>query len=442
MQSIKLNATRQTAIASVFLVANAFIWYFLAARTIDQTLSVATVSSFNILLIWAVHFALLMLSLVSGALLVRKVKRKTLFLFWILLGVASPLPLLAVHFAVVPIMLLTAGLLGFSIGIGMPNCMAFFTQSTKNDNRGRFGGITMFSSAIGFFALALINTGDVGNIALLSIWRLMALFVFLLVKPFEDSGLETKPAYFRSVLNQRSFLLYVIPWVMFSLVNYLSTPVQNNVISNQQTLATLTIIGNGIGGVSALAAGFIMDYFGRKSATIVGFALLGLSFSLLGIFPTELSSWYVYMILDGLTWGVLIVVFVVTIWGDLSQNSSSDTIYALGVLPFFISRFLQIALGNSIANNILPNTLFSFIAFFLFLAVLPLVYAPETLPDKIIKDRELKGYIENAKKKAQQESGKISKKEKLPKIQANEMSEGTKTTKEYETAKKLAEKYY
>jgi hypothetical protein len=34
----------------------------------------------------------------------------------------------------------------------------------------------------------------------------------------------------------------------------------------------------------------------------------------------------------------------------------------------------------------------------LFLAVLPLLYAPETLPEKKIRDKELKSYIEKAKK--------------------------------------------
>jgi hypothetical protein len=40
----------------------------------------------------------------------------------------------------------------------------------------------------------------------------------------------------------------------------------------------------------------------------------------------------------------------------------------------------------------------SIASFFLFLAVIPLFYAPETLPEKEIKERELKGYIEKAKK--------------------------------------------
>jgi hypothetical protein len=44
------------------------------------------------------------------------------------------------------------------------------------------------------------------------------------------------------------------------------------------------------------------------------------------------------------------------------------------------------------------STAFSLASFFLFLAVVPLMYAPETLPEKTLRERELKSYIEKAKK--------------------------------------------
>ena len=83
--------------------------------------------------------------------------------------------------------------------------------------------------------------------------------------------------------------------------------------------------------------------------------------------------------------------------------------------------------------------MFSFAAFFLFAATLPLFYAPETLPEKIMKDHDLKSYIENAKKKAAKEAGKVHKKNKDENPKTSEPAE--KDTN-YEEAKKLAEKYY
>ena len=85
------------------------------------------------------------------------------------------------------------------------------------------------------------------------------------------------------------------------------------------------------------------------------------------------------------------------------------------------------------------GALFSFMAFFLFIAVLPLIYAPETLSDKVTKDRDLKSYIENAKKKVQKESDKVNKKHNL---QTEEKTQDTIPDMNYEEAAKLAEKYY
>jgi hypothetical protein len=48
---------------------------------------------------------------------------------------------------------------------------------------------------------------------------------------------------------------------------------------------------------------------------------------------------------------------------------------------------------------------FSFASLFLFIAVLPLIYAPETLPEKKIQERQIRKYAEEAKKLAQKEVG-------------------------------------
>jgi hypothetical protein len=55
-------------------------------------------------------------------------------------------------------------------------------------------------------------------------------------------------------------------------------------------------------------------------------------------------------------------------------------------------------IGFYVAETVLANTIFSFASFFLFLAVIPLMFAPETLPENALKERELRSYIEKAKK--------------------------------------------
>ena len=74
---------------------------------------------------------------------------------------------------------------------------------------------------------------------------------------------------------------------------------------------------------------------------------------------------------------------------------------------------MQLLFAPYIANNIdsttYPTTIFSFASVFLFLAVLPLIYAPETLPEKNMKERELKTYIKKAQQIAQKEEKKKEK---------------------------------
>jgi len=149
---------------------------------------------------------------------------------------------------------------------------------------------------------------------------------------------------------------------------------------------------------------------------------------------------YFNAIVDGIAWGLLLVLFVLVLWSDLSYGSTSDKYYALGILPFFASRFLEITIGRDIINIFNENraALFSLTAFFLFLAVLPLVYAPETLPEKTIKKREMKSYVE----KAQREAAKAQKKEAKIIQSENQDAEIELEVKDFEEILKKTEEYY
>jgi MFS family permease len=394
----KIGITTRFPLASVFLVANAFIWYFLVANILEETINEVAANYFEILLMWSLHFAALALSAIVGASLIKRIRRRTLFVIWTVMGVTSPLALVAFDIAQASIVLLLSILFGVSIGLGMPNCMEYCTKCTSTENRGRCGGIIMLTSGLGLFSLGMTDVGGIELRAfILIVWRLSSLLVLLLAKPFKEDNERGGNVSYGFVFSQRSFILYLIPWVMFSLVNYLSTPVQYNILGESE-VKSLAIIGNAFLGLSSIVGGFLLDRVGRKFTAMGGFVLLGLGFSILGLYPTSIASWYFYTVVDGVTWGLLLVIFIVTIWGDLSYNAPSDKYYAIGVLPFFLSKFLQFVMGNYIADNVSPYALFSFTAFFLFLAALPLVYAPETLPEKTMKDRELKSYIEKAKK--------------------------------------------
>jgi MFS family permease len=332
--------------------------------------------------------------------------------------------------------------------------MGYFSETVRIEKRGRTAGITFLLSGIIMVLLGMVSDGNIGlQTIILSGWRLFGLVAFLVflatgnvpVKEQLAKDTLTKPSHYKSLLTQKSFLLYFIPWALFSLITYLSVPLQTTILANSPNMLKeeyLRGIENILIAVSAVGCGFLSDFVGRKRVSILGFALLGIGYSFVGIQPNNPLSWYFYTVFDGVALGILYVIFVVTIWSDLSNGSRSEKYYAVGVLPFFISYLLSLTAGTEISTAIQADSIFSFIAVFLFIAVLPLVYAPETLPDKVMKDRDLKSYVENAQKKAKKETRKVNKKEKPQNIQPEEKTETTENSTEYEDAVKLAEKYY
>ena len=400
----KFGITTRQGIVNIILVANAFVWYYGVIFFLQNI--IGPISQNGVLLIpalfaWSLHFAGIIISALIGAILARgKMNRVHLILIWMLIGVVSSIIPIIANLTVSLNVAIISLLFGAALGFGMPNCMGYFTGHTSVENRGRFGGIIILFSGIGSFLLAITATGNsITYVVILSLWRGVGLLIFLIAKPSDENAKETNLTRlsYKSLLGQRSFVLYLVPWLMFCLVNYLSAPVQYQLLG-KTNMNFWIAIGNVVMAAFAFVGGFMVDYIGRKRMAITGFVLLGLGYSVIGLYPENNPAWYFYTIANGTAWGILFVIFVVTIWGDLSYSHNSDKYYALGMLPFFVSKFLQPVIGDSIAGNISPYALFSFTAFFLFLAVLPLVYAPETLPEKQMKDRELKGYIEKAQR--------------------------------------------
>ena len=404
-------------LVSIVLVVSAFVWYATILFTLMDvigTVGQSTIFTQEVqILLWVIHFSGVVLSALLGSFLSRKIERTKFLTIWIILSVVSSLMLFLLNTSSFLILSLLVLLLGISLGIGMPAGMSYFSDYIPVEKRGRIGGVTLFISGIGIFffaVLPLTNALFLGT--LLAVWRLLCLVVFLAFK----SPLKTLPtknfSSYKSIVGRQSFLTYFVPWTMFSLINYLAAPL----IPTGDSSNVLFLIKTVFLGVFAIVGGLLMDSFGRKRITIAGFAMLGLSSAVLGFLGDQ--GLYFSSVLEGAAWGILLSLFLLILWGDLSHGNSTEKYYAIGVAPFFISKLLELTVGNFISSKLLAaNALFTFTTFFLFLAILPLVYAPETLPEKVMKDRDLKSYVENAKKKAQKESSKENKKEKTARSQ-------------------------
>jgi MFS family permease len=182
---------------------------------------------------------------------------------------------------------------------------------------------------------------------------------------------------------------------MFSLVNFAESPILGNLFGDSQ--AFVGSIEFAIAGFFAIVGGVLADLVGRKRVVITGFVILGIEYAVLSLFGGVRASWFVYTVCDGIAWGMFAAVFFMTVWGDLAEDGQKEKYYVLGGLPYLLAGFLPVLIKPFVGETE-TVTAFSLASFFLFLAVLPLMYAPETLPEKKIREMELKSYTERAKK--------------------------------------------
>jgi MFS family permease len=406
--------TPRNAILTVILLSNAFVWYYCADDILLRIAPAATVDFPARMQILTASFAGLIGAALVGAKLSRKIADKERFLsLWMMSGMLIPLAAYLTSPANVFGTTLLALGFGVSLGIGLPACMEYFSESNPAETRGRLAGMIMLFTGISIVVLG--STQDISlnaQIVTLSAWRTFGLIAFALFKPSKTISPRNKTPSYKDILTNRPFILYFAPWIMFSLVNYLTAPALNTIATEiaSKELQNLPVVQNGLIAVTAIIAGFIADTVGRKPVAIAGFASLGLGYAVLGLTPTSAPNGALafalvfHTIVNGIAWGALLVIFVITIWGELSRNAPSEKFYAIGVTPFFISRFLSFALEDGsvlVFSSSNLSSVFSFSAFFLFLAVLPLALADETLPEKIKKTRELRIYVEKAQEIAQ-----------------------------------------
>ena len=445
---------KSQAISSLFIVTNSISWFTLTLVLIINILydkNVNPLSFENILTISTSYFGgLILSSIIGGTLLAKLLQKKSAFLIWNLMGVFS---CLLFYLFYSPANLATLSILSlilsFSIGLGIPTCLSLFATQSKTEKRGRLGAVVFFTIQM-LVALILLPLGGEAiafQFLVIAVWRLMGLGGFLFYKSGEKKPDERKTS-LSSIVRERKFILLFLPWFMFTLINYIETPVleigMNSVGPDLYTIYNL--VGIVISSLAAIPAGILCDLKGRKITCIAGFVFLGLGYAFLSIFSgTGILAYIFFMVFDGIAWGLLYVNFVFVIWGDLSEGSSREKYYVLGGLPFLLSGLIQV-LVQPFAQYINIGLSFSFASFFLFIAMLPLVFAPESLSDKIMKERELNNYIQNAlstaNKKKPNEKKRTEEENKDSEQSNSEKDKNDQETEQYKKAKELAEKYY
>ena len=433
----------RNAIVGTFLLANAFVWYLTAFNLLQEAINSKVYSSDIFQLLIGLNFLAFILSAFFATFIIEKIVDRKIYLkYWIIAGLLVSALFALILTADYSILLLIGILSGAYFGLGMPIAAGYFAACTEPRNRAKFGGALILLIVIPYEMLSVLSSSQtyLGPVVLMT-WLIVGLFLLNYKGPGSRAEPSKKISY-ASIFQNRTFLLYLVPWLMFSLINELTSLVIKDSFS-EFFLQDYIIFTNVIAGICAIVFGFIADKKGRKRLALVGFALLGIGYATLGLFPQNYGVAWFYVCVDGIAWGAFTMLFIATLWGDIAQDNHAEKYYLIGVLPYLLSIFTGDSLGTFLAQNNLVSeqTVFSFAAFFLFMATLPLFYAPETLPEKVLKEMDLTSYIEKAKKKVGENVRKSSKEE-----GTTEREENHKSTKKeennYEEAKKIAEKYY
>jgi len=228
----------------------------------------------------------------------------------------------------------------------------------------------------------------------------MGLIVFFQKPEKQPSSQITTSVSFVSILRDKTFLLYFVAWLMFPLVDKFERVLVDRFLIGwmPNLLDIMGVVEPLVAGLSILIAGLLCDWIGRKKIVLSGFVAIGIAYAIIGFVPYSVYSWYFYFIADGVAVGIFSLIFVLILWGDLAQSASSEKYYTLGSIPFFLSGVIPLLLTQSFIGQVEIYTAFSLASFFLFAAVMPLVFAPETLPEKKMELRRLRKFAEDAKK--------------------------------------------
>jgi len=291
---------------------------------------------------------------------------------------------------------------GLAFGVGFPFCFSLFAENSLIEKRGRLSGSVLFM--VGFFLtlFAILSTYlKFESLMIISTLQLTVGILILSLLNFSKINNKQEHSYsYTLICTDRNFLLYLLSWITFCFIDAVEVPILRNYLRQnfgvpfEDFLVTIYTL---IAAFSFLLSGFLADFYGRKKLLIYGFIILGLAYAVIGIAAYSFISWLTYFIFYGLASGLLLTIYTLIIWGDLSRHGLIDKYYVIGQLPYFTTR----PLGEFITPYItlIPiSAAFSLASFFLFLSIFPLMYASETLPEKAIRKRELKSYIEKAKK--------------------------------------------
>jgi MFS family permease len=287
---------------------------------------------------------------------------------------------------------------GIFFSIGQLAFFTYFWNLTVSEERGRIGGLIGFVSFPFYFIVGVViaETLDFPGTVMLSVILSLGTLVAILLSP-EKAVLTAKKDERGNHSEKRTVLLYSIPWILFSLINAtLAKNISLNILQQvPSSFYLLLTILQAIGVIfGAICGGIIADFFGRRLSLAFSLTLYGISSALAGLTKINEILSFVY-VANGLSWGILLILYSLVVWGDLANKENCAKMYSIGLIILYST----IGVGFLIPISQIPLVVSSLVSCLLiFLSNVPLILAPELLPSDFRERIKLKLHMDTVRK--------------------------------------------
>lgn len=275
---------------------------------------------------------------------------------------------------------------------------SWFWGITEPQERGRVTGFLGFVILPFFFltAEAIMVDLDFVSTALLGVLLALSVLIILLIAP--KKTLTRQKSNIENCHGRRTILLYSIPWILFSLVNAtLASNVSQSVFVQVSPSFYLFLLAFQLAGVAfgALVGGVVADVFGRRPSLMLSLTLYGISSALVGLFQNNAIFLIAYAA-NGLSWGILFMLYIFVVWGDLATEKTVGKMYAIGLAIYYSALGVGLLSPSFSQVPLIVTALAS--CLFIFLLNVPVILAPELLSSDFSEKMRLKLHMNAVKK--------------------------------------------
>jgi hypothetical protein len=109
------------------------------------------------------------------------------------------------------------------------------------------------------------------------------------------------------------------------------------------------------------------------------------------------ESAFIYLVASGIAWGVFLTIYL-AIPGDLSISGSREKFYALGTIAPMIILFGYLLADPAIFLNMSASSFSQILSIILFVSIIPILLAEETLEESKIRKRKMEEHIQRVAK--------------------------------------------